>query len=81
MRSEFGIPSFPDIKTVDYWLDGNVGERWAQSRLMAQHNRAGNHERRFAIVMNENFRLTGDLETYVEPSDSTSLLKIRASPC
>ncbi|EIW52338.1 glycoside hydrolase [Trametes versicolor FP-101664 SS1] len=63
--SEFGIPSFPDIKTVDYWLDGNVKERWAQSRLMAQHNRAGNHERRFAIVMNENFRLTGDLETHV----------------
>ena len=57
------MPSFPDTKTVDYWLDGDVKERWAQSRLMAQHNRAGSHERRFAIAMNENFRLTSDLET------------------
>ncbi|KAI0326209.1 glycoside hydrolase [Cubamyces sp. BRFM 1775] len=48
--SEFGMPSFPDAKTVDYWLDGNVKER---------------HERRFAIVMNENFRLTSDLETHI----------------
>ncbi|KAI0629938.1 glycoside hydrolase [Trametes polyzona] len=63
--SEFGVPSFPDVKTVEYWLAGNTGERWAQSRLMAQHDRAGSHERRFGIVMNENFRLTGDLETHI----------------
>ncbi|KZT12292.1 glycoside hydrolase family 2 protein [Laetiporus sulphureus 93-53] len=63
--SEFGIPALPDIQTIDYWLGGNTKERWAQSKLMSQHNRAGNHERRFAIVMNENFRLTSDLETYV----------------
>lgn len=63
--SEFGIPSMPNINTVDYWLAGNEKERWAQSKLMAQHNRAGNHERRFAIVMNENFRLTSDLETHI----------------
>ncbi|KAM5541197.1 hypothetical protein V8D89_005126 [Ganoderma adspersum] len=63
--SEFGIPSFPDIKTVDYWLDGNTKDRWAQSKAMAQHDRAGSHERRFAIVMNENFRLTSDLETHI----------------
>ena len=63
MASEFGIPGFPDVKTVDYWLDGNTKDRWAQSKAMAQHDRAGSHERRFAIVMNENFRLTSDLET------------------
>ncbi|KAI0917712.1 hypothetical protein AcW2_007777 [Taiwanofungus camphoratus] len=63
--SEFGIPSMPDIRTVDYWLDGNKNERWAQSKLMAQHNKAGNHERRFAVIMNENFRLTSDLETHI----------------
>ncbi|KAI9068740.1 glycoside hydrolase family 2 protein [Trametes sanguinea] len=63
--SEFGVPSFPDVRTVDYWLAGDTKERWAQSKLMSQHNRAGNHERRFAIVMNENFRLTGDLETHI----------------
>jgi beta-mannosidase len=32
---------------------------------MQQHNKAGSHERRFAIAMNENFRYTGDLESYV----------------
>ncbi|PCH40558.1 glycoside hydrolase family 2 protein [Wolfiporia cocos MD-104 SS10] len=63
--SEFGIPAMPDIRTVDYWLAGNSKERWAQSKLMTQHNRAGNHERRFAILMNENFRLTSDLETHI----------------
>ncbi|KAH9831470.1 glycoside hydrolase superfamily [Rhodofomes roseus] len=63
--SEFGIPSFPEIRTVDYWLAGNTEERHAQSKLMAQHNRAGNHERRFAILMNENFRVTSDFETHV----------------
>ncbi|KAH9891930.1 glycoside hydrolase [Cubamyces lactineus] len=63
--SEFGMPSFPDVKTVDNWLDGDVKERWAQSKLMAQHNRAGSHERRFAIAMNENLRLTSDLETHI----------------
>lgn len=32
---------------------------------MAQHCKSGSGERRFAIVMNDNFRLTADLETYV----------------
>ena len=32
---------------------------------MMQHDRAGAHERRFAIVMNENLRLTSDFETCV----------------
>lgn len=32
---------------------------------MAQHTRAGSFERRFAILMNENFRMTSDLETFV----------------
>ncbi|KAF8492119.1 glycoside hydrolase [Gautieria morchelliformis] len=64
--SEFGMPSIPDIRTVDYWLDGaDESQRYSQSKLMMQHNRAGSHERRFAIVMNENFRITGDLESYI----------------
>ncbi|KZT69494.1 glycoside hydrolase family 2 protein [Daedalea quercina L-15889] len=63
--SEFGIPSFPDIRTIDHWLAGDTKERWAQSKLMAQHNRAGNHERRFAVLMNENFRITSDFDTHV----------------
>ncbi|KAJ6603048.1 glycoside hydrolase superfamily [Mycena sp. CBHHK59/15] len=64
--SEFGIPSIPEMKTVEYWLDGaGAEERHAQSALMAQHCRAGSFERRFAILMNENFRVTTDLPTYV----------------
>ncbi|KAJ7983162.1 glycoside hydrolase [Mycena polygramma] len=64
--SEFGIPSHPEMKTIEYWLDGAGEEaRHAQSALMAQHCRAGSFERRFAILMNEAFRVTEDLETYV----------------
>ncbi|KAJ7039370.1 glycoside hydrolase superfamily [Mycena alexandri] len=64
--SEFGIPSHPEMKTIEYWMDGAGAEaRHAQSALMAQHCRAGSFERRFAILMNEGFRVTEDLETYV----------------
>ncbi|KAJ7342620.1 glycoside hydrolase [Mycena albidolilacea] len=64
--SEFGIPSHPEMKTIEYWMDGAGAEqRHAQSALMAQHCRAGTFERRFAILMNDNLRVTEDLETYV----------------
>jgi beta-mannosidase len=63
--SEFGMPSLPDIRTVKYWHGDDTSERHPQSKMMQQHNKAGSHERRFAIAMNENFRYTGDLESYV----------------
>ncbi|KAG5653170.1 hypothetical protein H0H81_002012 [Sphagnurus paluster] len=64
--SEFGIPAMPDMRTITYWMDGADKAEWyAQSKLMAQHTKAGSFERRFAILMNENFRLTADLETHV----------------
>ncbi|KAJ7196944.1 glycoside hydrolase [Mycena pura] len=64
--SEFGIPSHPEMKTIDYWMEGAGAEqRHAHSTLMAQHCRAGSFERRFAILLNEGFRVTEDLETYV----------------
>ncbi|KNZ80314.1 putative beta-mannosidase B [Termitomyces sp. J132] len=64
--SEFGIPSMPDMRTIAHWMDGADNSQWySQSTLMAQHTKAGAFERRFAIVMNENFRLTSDLETHV----------------
>ncbi|KAF9465788.1 glycoside hydrolase superfamily [Collybia nuda] len=64
--SEFGMPSMPDMRTITYWMDGADKAEWyAQSTLMAQHTRAGSFERRFAIAMNENFRITSDLETHV----------------
>jgi beta-mannosidase len=63
--SEFGMPSLPDIRTVEYWHGDDTSEKHPQSKMMQQHNKAGSHERRFAIAMNENFRYTGDLESYV----------------
>lgn len=63
--SEFGMPSLPSMRTIEYWMDGAPAQEWhAQSALMAQHCRAGSFERRFAIAMNENFKVTEDLETY-----------------
>jgi beta-mannosidase len=61
--SEFGMPSLPDIRTVEYWHGDDTAERHPQSKMMQQHNKAGSHERRFAIAMNENFRYNGDLES------------------
>ncbi|KAF5390641.1 hypothetical protein D9757_002653 [Collybiopsis confluens] len=64
--SEFGMPSMPCMKTVAYWMqDADAKEWYAQSKLMAQHCRAGSFERRFAIAMNDNFRITEDLETAI----------------
>lgn len=63
------MPAMPDMRTIEYWIDGDEHQEWAQSMLMAHHCRAGAHERRFAIAMNENFRLTADLETYVLDAD------------
>lgn len=63
ISSEFGIPAFPTLDTIKYWMDGAPESQWhSQSRLMIQHNRAGLHERRFAVLMNDNFRITGNLE-------------------
>ncbi|KAE9410164.1 glycoside hydrolase [Gymnopus androsaceus JB14] len=64
--SEFGMPSMPCMKTIAYWMQDADAKEWhAQSKLMAQHCRAGSFERRFAIAMNDNFKLTEDLETAV----------------
>ncbi|KAF9490586.1 glycoside hydrolase family 2 protein [Pleurotus eryngii] len=63
--SEFGIPSMPSMKTIESWMDGASESDWhPQSIWMAQHTRAGSFERRFAILMNENFRMTSDFETF-----------------
>lgn len=70
MGSEFGIPSMPDIRTVDWWLEGDKAQRRPGSRLLTQHSRAGQAERRFAVALNENCRSTDDLETYVRDGPS-----------
>lgn len=64
--SEFGMPGMPDLRTVHHWMGSlrdDPKQNFAQSKIMAQHCRAGMFERRFAIPMNEMFRLTADLET------------------
>ncbi|KAF9523149.1 glycoside hydrolase family 2 protein [Crepidotus variabilis] len=64
--SEFGIPSMPSMSTIKSWMAGaDESQFYSQSQLMAQHTKAGSFERRFAIVMNENFRLTSDFATHV----------------
>ena len=68
--SEFGMPSLPNIRTVEYWHGDDTAQRHPQSKMMQQHNKAGSHERRFAVAMNENFRYTEDLESYVPLSHS-----------
>ncbi|EIN13700.1 glycoside hydrolase [Punctularia strigosozonata HHB-11173 SS5] len=76
--SEFGIPAMPCLRTVMAWArDTPEGEEklHPQSKIMAQHCRAGQFERRFAILMNENFRLTEDLERYAY---NTQLLQSEA---
>ncbi|KAH8109772.1 glycoside hydrolase superfamily [Phellopilus nigrolimitatus] len=64
--SEFGMPAMPDMRTVNFWLQGAPeNERYAQSKIMAQHNKAGSHERRFSYCMGDNFKYTSNLETHV----------------
>ena len=69
------MPSMPALSTIDYWMGSmrdDQKERYAQAPIMGQHCRAGQHERRFAIPMNESFRLTSDLETCVVTNIQTS---------
>lgn len=63
--SEFGMEGYPDIRTVDYWLDGNKQERFPQSRTNCSHNKADGFERRLELYLMENFRHAFDMESYV----------------
>lgn len=54
------------MRTVDYWLDGDATQRYPQSRVMCQHNKADGFERRLALYLVENFKATAlTLEDYV----------------
>ncbi|CED84166.1 glycoside hydrolase family 2 protein [Phaffia rhodozyma] len=64
--SEFGMEGAPNIRTVDYWLDGRTDQRFPQSRINDQHNKADGFERRIACYLIENYRMnTYDMEDYV----------------
>ncbi|KAG8831247.1 hypothetical protein FRC17_003443 [Serendipita sp. 399] len=64
---EFGVPSLPCLATMEsYFADcDDTDQRYPQSQALQQHTKAGSYEKRFAILMNENFRMTGDLESYM----------------
>ncbi|KAJ3041545.1 hypothetical protein HDV00_009020 [Rhizophlyctis rosea] len=62
--SEFGMQGFPDIRTVDSWLE-SPADRYPQSRVCDHHNKADGFERRIALYMVENFRYTMEMEDYV----------------
>ncbi|KAL8277704.1 hypothetical protein RQP46_009826 [Phenoliferia psychrophenolica] len=53
--SEFGMQGYPDVKTIDYWLDGDKSERFPQSKKVGYHNKD----------LIENIRHSFDLEGYV----------------
>ncbi|GAA6027033.1 hypothetical protein JCM8097_006055 [Rhodosporidiobolus ruineniae] len=63
--SEFGMEGAPDIRTVDYFLNGDKSERFPQSRTMDFHNKASGFERRIALYLSENIRYGSTLEDYV----------------
>ncbi|KIM68561.1 glycoside hydrolase family 2 protein [Scleroderma citrinum Foug A] len=63
--SEFGMQGFPNIRTVDHWLHDCREERFPQSRLNNQHNKAAGFERRLEVYLVENLRHGFDMDSYV----------------
>jgi len=63
--SEFGMEGYPGIRTVDYWLGGDRTERYPQSRVNNNHNKAAGFERRLELYLVENFKHAFDMESYV----------------
>ncbi|CEQ39941.1 SPOSA6832_01502 [Sporobolomyces salmonicolor] len=62
--SEFGMEGAPDLRTIDYFLDGDTSERFPQSKTMDSHNKAGGFERRLAAYLSENIRFASTIEGY-----------------
>ncbi|CAK5275576.1 unnamed protein product [Mycena citricolor] len=58
------VEAYPNMRTVDYWLDGKVSERYPQSRTNTQHNKADGFERRLELYLVENFKHSFDMESY-----------------
>ncbi|KAF8897495.1 glycoside hydrolase family 2 protein [Infundibulicybe gibba] len=63
--SEFGMEGYPNIRTVDHWLGGDKTERFPQSRLNNNHNKADGFERRLELYLMENFKHSFEMESYV----------------
>ncbi|KAJ7700040.1 glycoside hydrolase family 2 protein [Mycena rosella] len=62
--SEFGMEGYPNIRTVDYWLDGDTSERYPQSKINNNHNKADGFERRLELYLVENFKHSFEMERY-----------------
>ncbi|GAA5992030.1 hypothetical protein JCM11641_003145 [Rhodosporidiobolus odoratus] len=73
--SEFGMQAAPDVRTVDYFLDGDTSERFPQSCTLDAHNKASGFARRLACYFTENIRIGTLLEDYVY---STQLIQSEA---
>ncbi|KAG6817452.1 hypothetical protein H0H87_008620 [Tephrocybe sp. NHM501043] len=56
---------YPNIRTVDYWLGGDKSERFPQSRINNNHNKADGFERRLELYLMENFKHSFEMENYV----------------
>ncbi|KAL4075886.1 glycoside hydrolase family 2 protein [Scleroderma citrinum] len=63
--SEFGMQGFPNIRTVDHWLHGRRDERFPQSHLNNQHNKAAGFERRLELYLVENLTHEFDMNSYI----------------
>lgn len=62
--SEFGMESFPNIRTVDSYISNKVA-RHTRSRVVEAHNKCGGAGRRLDAYVGENFRFESDLESWV----------------
>jgi beta-mannosidase len=49
------MEAMPDMRTIDFWLNGDKSQAYPQSRVMANHNKADGYERRLALYMIENY--------------------------
>ncbi|KAG7097004.1 hypothetical protein E1B28_004398 [Marasmius oreades] len=63
--SEFGMEACPNIRTIDHWLGDAKDERYPQSRMNNNHNKASGFERRLELYLVENFKHTFDMDDYV----------------
>ncbi|HEY4388865.1 MAG TPA: glycoside hydrolase family 2 protein, partial [Ktedonobacteraceae bacterium] len=61
--SEFGMQSFPDIRTIRTFTPEE--ERYPQSRTLDHHNKNVGGPAKVAAYLVENFRVPGDLEGYI----------------
>ncbi|KAF8138531.1 glycoside hydrolase family 2 protein, partial [Boletus edulis] len=63
--SEFGMEGYPNIRTVDHWLDGDRAERYPQSRYAGNNDHRAESDTILILYLVENFKHAFDMESYV----------------